>query len=415
MGFQPMLPLSLSHFPGYSQPTMAKRIAILGSTGSIGVSALDVLAHLGPEYEVAALSAHSQGDKLAGQMREFGPAAVAVTDESQAIRIRDAATGTRTEVYVGSSGLVRMVERDDIDIVLAAIVGAAGLPAVFAAVRTGKTLALANKEALVVAGSLLIPEARKRGVPILPVDSEHSAIFQALQSGQPREVKKIILTASGGPFRNASKEKIESATLDDALNHPTWRMGNKITIDSATMFNKGLELIEACWLFDLPPERVEIVVHPESVVHSMVEFVDGSVIAQMGPPDMRTPIQYALTYPQRLAGVSRKLDLTKTFSLNFHPPDFDRFPALRVAQDVARRGGTLGSVMNAANEAAVAAFTSGNIPFGGIVRAVEHTIQAHTVMPTPSLDDLLAADQWARRTVEQFVREIPLPRHSQLR
>jgi 1-deoxy-D-xylulose-5-phosphate reductoisomerase len=384
---------------------MAKRIAILGSTGSIGTSALDVIAHLGPDYQVAALSAHTQANKLAEQMRQFSPAAVAVTDESQAARVREAARGTRTKVYVGAAGVVQMVERDDIDVVLAAIVGAAGLPAVFAAVRTGKTLALANKEALVVAGSLLIPEARKRGVAILPVDSEHSAIFQAMQSGKAHEIKKLILTASGGPFRNASREKIENATLEDALNHPTWRMGNKITIDSATMFNKGLELIEACWLFDLPPERVEIVIHPESVVHSMVEFVDGSVIAQLGPPDMRTPIQYALTYPERLKGVSHKLDLSKSLSLNFHPPDFERFPALRLAQDVARRGGTLGAVMNAANEMAVAAFVSGNIPFGGIARTVEHTIQAHAVQPEPSLDDLMEADLWAREFVNRsFVR-----------
>jgi 1-deoxy-D-xylulose-5-phosphate reductoisomerase len=384
---------------------MAKRIAILGSTGSIGTSALDVLAHLAPDYQVAALSAHSQADKLAEQMREFAPAAVAVTDESQAERITQAAEGTKTQVYVGATGCVEMVQREDVDVVLAAIVGAAGLPAVFAAVHAGKTLALANKEALVVAGSLLIPEARKRNVPILPVDSEHSAIFQAMQSGRAGEVKKLILTASGGPFRNASKEKIEGATVEDALNHPTWRMGNKITIDSATMFNKGLELIEACWLFDLPPEKVEIVVHPESVVHSMVEFVDGSVIAQLGPPDMRTPIQYALTYPQRLPGVSRTLDLSKAFSLNFQPPDYERFPALRLARDVARRGGTLGAVMNAANEAAVSAFVAGNIPFGGIARAVEHTIAAHAVQPSPSLDDLFEADRWARRTADRFIRD----------
>lgn len=382
---------------------MGKRIAILGSTGSIGTSALDVLAHLGPEYRVAALSAHSQAEKLIEQMRAFAPAAVAVTDEAHAERVMRAAEGTKTRVYAGAAGCVEMVRRDDVDVVLAAIVGAAGLPAVFAAVQAGKTLALANKEALVVAGSLLIPEARRRGVPILPVDSEHSAIFQAMQSGRPSEVKKVILTASGGPFRNSSKETIEGATLDDALNHPTWRMGNKITIDSATMFNKGLELIEACWLFDLPPEKVQIVVHPESVVHSMVEFVDGSVIAQLGPPDMRTPIQYALTYPQRLPGISRTLDLSQALSLNFQPPDEERFPALRVARDVARRGGTLGAVMNAANEAAVAAFVAGNIPFGGIVRSVEYTIHAHAVQTNPSLDDLLEADRWARRTAEGFI------------
>jgi 1-deoxy-D-xylulose-5-phosphate reductoisomerase len=391
--------------PRYSYPPMAKRIAILGSTGSIGTSALDVLAHLGPDYRATALSAHSQADKLIEQMRQFRPASVAVTDESQAAKVRSAASALGTRVYVGAAGVVEMVQRDDIDIVLAAIVGAAGLPAVFAAVRSGKTLALANKEALVVAGSLLIPEAKKRGVAILPVDSEHSAIFQAAKSGKAHEITKLILTASGGPFRNASREKIENATLADALNHPTWQMGTKITIDSATMFNKGLELIEACWLFDLPPEKIEIVVHPESIIHSMVEFRDGSIIAQMGPPDMRTPIQYALTYPERLSGNSRKLDLTQALSLHFQPPDYERFPALRLAQDVARRGGTLGSVLNAANEAAVAAFASGNIPFGGIARAVAHTIQAHSVQPAPSLDDLLEADRWARRTTGQFVQE----------
>jgi 1-deoxy-D-xylulose-5-phosphate reductoisomerase len=382
---------------------VAKRIAILGSTGSIGTSAVDVLTHLGPEYRVTALSAHSQADKLIEQMRQFKPAAVAVTDESQAELVREAAEGTGTKVYAGAAGVVEMVVRDDVDVVLAAIVGAAGLPAVFAAAKAGKALALANKEALVVAGSLLIPEARRRNIPILPVDSEHSAIFQAMQAGRLSEVKRIILTASGGPFRNASLEKIESATLDDALNHPTWRMGNKITIDSATMFNKGLELIEACWLFDLPPERVEIVVHPESVVHSMVEFVDNSVVAQLSPPDMRTPIQYALTYPQRLPAVSRVLDLTKAFSLNFQPPDEVRFPALRLARDVARRGGTLGAVLNAANEAAVAAFMAGKIAFGGIARAVEHTIAAHAVQAQPSMDDLLEADRWARRTADAYV------------
>ena len=384
---------------------MVKRIAILGSTGSIGVNALEVAAHLGPGYQVTALSAHSQAGKLIAQMRQCGPSAVAVTDESQAAAVKQAARGTRTEVYVGAAGVVEMVERDDIDIVVAAIVGAAGMPAVFAAVRTGKTLALANKEALVVAGSLLIPEAQQRGVAILPVDSEHSAIFQAMQAGKPQEIRRLILTASGGPFRNATREKIESATLADALAHPTWRMGAKVTIDSASMFNKGLELIEACWLFGLPPEKIDIVVHPESVVHSMVEFVDGSVIAQLGPPDMRTPIQYALTYPERSEGISHRMDLTKAFSLNFQPPDLARFPALRIARDVASRGGSLGAVLNAANEAAVTAFTAGQIPFGGIARAVGHTIDAHPVQRSPSMDDLLEADRWARRTVEQFVRD----------
>jgi 1-deoxy-D-xylulose-5-phosphate reductoisomerase len=384
---------------------VSKRIAILGSTGSIGTNTLDVIGHLGKGYKVTALSAHSQTDKLIEQMRAFRPAAVAMTDASKATAIRSTANEIGAKVYVGPDGVVEMVQRDDVDTVVAAIVGAAGLPAVFAAVRAGKTMCLANKEALVVAGSLLIPEARRRNVPILPIDSEHSAVFQAMQCGRSPEVKRIILTASGGPFRNASKEKIENATLADALAHPTWQMGNKITIDSATMFNKGLELIEACWLFDVPPEKLQIMIHPESVVHSMVEYLDGSVVAQLSPPDMRTPIQYALTYPERKHGNSRVMDWSKAFSLNFHPPDVERFPALRLAADVARRGGTLGAVLNGANEAAVGAFVAGRIAFGGIARIVERTIKAHTVQSQPTLDDLFEADRWARGTVESYVLE----------
>jgi len=381
---------------------LAKRIAILGSTGSIGVNALDVIEHLGPDYRVAALSAHSQSGKLLEQVARYKPAAVAVTDPVALGKVRSQLSSSGAQVY---SDMAEMVRRDDIDLVLAAVVGAAGLPAVFAAVETGKTLALANKESLVVAGSILIPLARKHNVPILPVDSEHSAIFQAMQCGQPRELKRLILTASGGPFRTAAAERIENATLADALKHPTWQMGSKITIDSASMFNKGLELIEACWLFDLPPEQIDIVIHPESIVHSMVEFNDGNVLAQLSPPDMRTPIQYALTYPQRHPSNSRKLDLTQPLSLNFHPPDPERFPALNIARDVARRGGTLGAVMNAANESAVSVFTSGKIPFGMISRAVLHTIARHTVQQSPSLDDLMEADRWARQTAETYVRE----------
>ncbi|MDB5355890.1 MAG: 1-deoxy-D-xylulose 5-phosphate reductoisomerase [Phycisphaerales bacterium] len=360
---------------------------------------------LGPPYRVVALSGHKRTDKLLEQVRRHRPAAVAVTDESadEADLAKIRSEGAR--VYRGPAAMVEMVERDDVDVVLAAVVGAAGLPAVLAAVKAGKTLALANKESLVVAGSLVVPEARKRGVNILPVDSEHSAVFQALQCGRRQDVRRVILTASGGPFRNASREQMEKATLADALNHPTWRMGNKITIDSATMFNKALEIIEACWLFDLPPQQVEVVIHPESIIHSMVEFVDGSIIAQLGPPDMRTPIQYALTYPERANGISRRLELGKAFSLNFEPPDFERFPALRFAYDVAKRGGTLGAVLNAANEAAVEAFVSGNISFGEISRLVGLTIDAHPVQPNPSLDDLLGADRWGREHVRSLVSD----------
>ncbi|HZZ41363.1 MAG TPA: 1-deoxy-D-xylulose-5-phosphate reductoisomerase, partial [Tepidisphaeraceae bacterium] len=321
---------------------MTKRIAILGSTGSIGRSALDVIQHLGPPYHATALSAHRQTTKLLEQARHHHPAAIAISDDTPLPpSTRAAFEQTGADLYLGPTGLVDLVQRPDIDIVLAAIVGAAGLPAVLAAVQSGKTLALANKESLVVAGSLLIPEARRRNVSILPVDSEHSAIYQASLAGRLPEIRRVILTASGGPFRTWSKSQIDSATPDDALAHPTWRMGNKISVDSATMFNKGLELIEACWLFDLPPSKIEIVIHPESIVHSMVEFVDGSVIAQLSPPDMRTPIQYALTHPRRLNGCSTRLDWTKIREMTFEQPD-ERFPALQLGYDVIRTGGTSG-------------------------------------------------------------------------
>jgi 1-deoxy-D-xylulose-5-phosphate reductoisomerase len=381
-----------------------KRIAVLGSTGSIGCNTLDVIEHLGSDYRVTALSAHRQTEKLMQQVRKHRPVVVAITDLKSADIVAAQLRGSETRVLGGAGGLVELVQRDDVDTVVAAVVGAAGLPAAMAAVEAGKTLALANKESLVCAGSILIPLARKNNVPILPVDSEHSAIFQAMLAGKVSEIRRVILTASGGPFRIASAEQIENATLADALNHPTWKMGGKITIDSATMFNKALELIEACWLFDLPPEKIEIVVHPESVVHSMVEFVDGNVIAQLSPPDMRTPIQYALTYPHRLEGKGRKLDFTRAFSLRFEPPDFERFPALQMAYDVARLGGTAGVVLNAANEAAVEAFTSGKIRFGEISRRVRLTLNQHRVQPHPSVDDLLSADRWARSAVSDSLQ-----------
>jgi 1-deoxy-D-xylulose-5-phosphate reductoisomerase len=383
---------------------LTQRIAILGSTGSIGCNALGVIEHLGPPYRAIALSAHTQTDKLLDQARRHRPPAVALTDEqSVAPTVRSELERLGATLYTGNAGLIDLVRRDDVDLVLAAIVGAAGLPAVLAAVQAGKRLALANKESLVVAGSLLIPEARKRNVTLLPIDSEHSAIFQASLAGRASEIQRVILTASGGPFRNATPRQLENATLADALQHPTWRMGNKVTIDSATMFNKALEIIEACWLFNLPPEKVEVVIHPESVIHSMVEFVDGSVMAQLSPPDMRTPIQYALTWPDRRPGIGSRLNFSAPFSFNFQPPDFDRFPSLRLAYDAVRAGGTLGAVLNAANEAAVAAFASGRIRFAEISRLVELTMSGHRLQPAPSLDDLLDADRWARQKVASFI------------
>jgi 1-deoxy-D-xylulose-5-phosphate reductoisomerase len=354
-------------------------------------------------YQAVALGANRQVEKLAEQTRQFRPEAVALVDESRVAEFRQYFNGKGPRIYAGVGGLVDLVHRPDVDIILSAVVGAAGLPAALAAIKAGKTLALANKESLVVAGSLLIPEARRRGTPLLPVDSEHSAIFQAMRCGRAADVRRVILTASGGPFRTWPIDKIRNATLDDALNHPTWRMGNKITIDSATMFNKALELIEACWLFDLRPEQVQIVIHPESIIHSMVEFVDGSVIAQLSPPDMRTPIQYALTYPDRAEGCSRRMNWSEATALHFEPPDFQRFPALKIAYKVAEAGGTLGAVMNAANEIAVEAFVAGKIRFGDICSIVERAVSQHSLKSDPGLDDLLQADHGARTAAKMLV------------
>jgi 1-deoxy-D-xylulose-5-phosphate reductoisomerase len=397
-------PLACRHAdPGYSARALAKRIAILGSTGSIGCNALEVVDALGPGYQVTALSAHRNGPKLLEQVRRCRPAVVAIADADPDPGLVAELKSLGTTVLAGPAGLGEVATRDDVDVVLAAVVGAAGLPAVLAAVRAGKTLALANKESLVIAGSLVMAEAKARGAAVLPVDSEHSAVFQALQAGAPKEVVRIVLTASGGPFRTWPRERIETATLADALRHPTWQMGTKVTIDSASMFNKALEIIEAHWLFDLPADRIGVMVHPESVVHSMVEFVDGSVLAQLSPPDMRTPIQYALTWPDRSAGVARTMDWAQRFALHFEPPDPERFPALRLAYQAVTAGGTAGAVLNAANEAAVEAFASGNVPFGEISRLVGFTMERHDVQPRPSLDDLLEADRWARRTVRERI------------
>jgi 1-deoxy-D-xylulose-5-phosphate reductoisomerase len=292
-----------------------------------------------------------------------------------------------------------IVTRPEVDTVVAAVVGAAGLAPVIAAARAGKTIALANKEALVVAGSIVVRAAREHGATIVPVDSEHSAVFQALRSGHAGEIRKIILTASGGPFRTWTKSKIEHATVAEALAHPNWKMGPKITIDSATMMNKALEIIEAHWLFGLPAEKIEVLIHPQSIVHSMIEYLDGSVIAQLGTPDMRTPIQYALTHPERFDGCSSRLEWSKIKEMTFEPPD-DRFPALQLGFEVVRVGGTSGAVVNAANEAANEMFRAGELRFGQIVETVEAVLRRHLAagfVAAPTLEQLLAADEWARR------------------
>ncbi|MBL7154151.1 MAG: 1-deoxy-D-xylulose-5-phosphate reductoisomerase [Phycisphaerae bacterium] len=378
---------------------MVRRIAILGSTGSIGTNALRVLEGLGDGYSVFALSGHSNVELLAEQARRFRPKYVAITDSGCEKRLGELLGGLDVEVLSGAESLVTLSEIDEVDTVLTAVVGAAGLPAVLAAARKGKRLAIANKEPLVIAGELLVAEAAKSGSEILPVDSEHSAIFQAMQAGKREEVAKIILTASGGPFREMGAEAIREVTLEQALSHPTWDMGPKITIDSATMMNKALEIIEARWLFDVPVEKIEVLVHPESIVHSLVEFVDGSVVAQLGEPDMCLPIQYALTYPDRLAGPAKAPQLAEIGSLNFSKPDPAAFRALPLAYEVSRAGGTAAAVFNAANEAAVEEFLAGRIKFVNILELVEHCLNKHSVKTGVSLDELLEADAWARREV----------------
>jgi len=378
---------------------MSQGIAILGSTGSIGRNALRVIEALGPEYRVVGLSAHRNVELLAQQVRRHRPQFVAVTDGDSVAPFR-ALTNGQVQVLSGPDCLTDLVRHDEVDTVLTAVVGAAGLPSAMAAARTGKRLAVANKEPLVIAGELLTRAIREHGGTLVPVDSEHSAVFQAMQCGRGGEVQRILLTGSGGPFRGAAAEELETATLEQALSHPTWNMGPKITIDSATMMNKALEVIEARWLFGVPVERIEVLIHPESIVHSLVEFVDGSVLAQLGPPDMCLPIQYALTYPRRVAGLSQRLRLEEIGALHFEKPDPRTFRALPLAYEVARAGGTAAAVFNAANEAAVAEFLAGRLRFPQILELIEHCLQEHDVRPSPGLEELLAADAWARKEVK---------------
>jgi len=385
---------------------VTKRIAILGSTGSIGKNALRVIDSLGPQYEVVALSAHSSVELLAEQARRYKPGFVAITNSDYAERLGGFIGDLDIEILAGPDGLVKIAELQEVDIVLTAVVGAAGLPAVFAAGRKGKRLAIANKEPLVIAGELLKKEIKKNGGVILPVDSEHSAIFQAMKSGSKEEVNKIILTASGGPFRQATAEDILNVTLEQALAHPVWDMGPKITIDSATMMNKAFEIIEARWLFDIPVEKIEVLVHPESIVHSIVEFVDGSMIAQLGEPDMCLPIQYALTYPARVAGIARTLRLEEIGTLTFEKPNLETFRALSLGYEVARTGGTAPVVFNAANEAAVEEFLAGRIKFVNIIEIIEDCLNRHNVKTTVSLEEVLEADAWARREVAELAYSV---------
>ncbi len=382
-----------------------KRIAILGSTGSIGKNALQVIDSLGAGYEVVALSAHSNVELLAEQVKRYQPRFAAITNADYSEQFRDLIGDLEVEVLAGPSSLTEIAQLEEVDTVLAAVVGAAGLPAVLSAAKAGKTLAIANKEPLVIAGELLMQTIKASGGLILPVDSEHSAIFQAMQAGAHEEVSKIILTSSGGPFRKMSLEEIENVTLEQALSHPVWDMGPKITVDSATMMNKALEVIEAHWLFNMPVDKIEVLIHPESIVHSLVEFVDGSMVALLSRPDMRIPIQYALTYPKRVAGVAEHLQLDKIGGLTFERPDTETFRALSLGFEVARTGGTAAAVFNAANETAVGQFLAGRIKFVSIVELIEDCLNKHNIKRSVSLEELLEADGWARREVEQRARE----------
>ncbi len=376
-----------------------KRIVVLGSTGSIGSQALEVASHLGRTFDVVGLSAYlsSEMGRLCGQVREFKPRAVAVRDEKQARLIREQ-TGLK-RVWAGEEGLVRLAGMELCDIVVNGVSGAAGLGPTLAAIKAGKRLALANKESLVVAGEIVMPLVKKHRAELIPVDSEHSAIFQCLKGEPTRSVKRLILTASGGPFRKMGMRRLKHITPAHALRHPTWTMGRKITIDSATLMNKGLEIIEAHWLFGLEGDRIDVLVHPQSIIHSMVEFLDGAILAQASLPDMRLPIQYALTYPERLTSPLATCDFAKLKRLTFYPPNLRKFPCLSLAYEALRTGGTMPAVLNAANEVAAHAFLDERIGFHEIPKVIVRTMRKHRVVAHPGLEDILEADRWARAAV----------------
>lgn len=374
-------------------------IAVLGSTGSIGRSALEVIAASEGRLRAVALAACNNTDLLLHQAQTLRPRRIAVANPMAAERQNWTALPPEIELLQGAEAIAQLAADPAVDTVLSAIVGSAGLRSTWAALEAGKTVALANKESLVVAGPLVMELARQNRARVLPVDSEHSAVFQALQAGKPNEVKRVVLTASGGPFRTFSLEQLTQVSVADALAHPTWAMGPKITVDSATLMNKALEIIEARWLFGLSADQIAVVIHPQSIVHSMVEYKDGSVVAQLSPPDMKLPIQYALTWPERREGVAAKLDWSRSMELCFEPPDFERFGALQLGLEVAAAGGTAGAVVNGANEAAVAAFLDGRLRFHEIVPACQSVLQNHHFEPKPNLEQVLEADRWARQEV----------------
>ncbi|OAG27141.1 1-deoxy-D-xylulose-5-phosphate reductoisomerase [Thermodesulfatator autotrophicus] len=384
---------------------MVKKIAVLGSTGSIGRSTLEVIEAFPERFQVVALTAGENIELLAKQAEKFKPLQVACKNEYLAEKLKPLLP-EGIKLLHGKEGIMACARHPEVEIVVSALVGSAGLLPTMAAVEAGKTLALANKESLVMAGKLLFKKAQESGARVIPVDSEHSAIFQALHAGRPEDVNQIILTASGGPFRDTPKEVLSQVTPEQALKHPNWQMGPKITIDSATLMNKGLEVIEAHFLFKIPPEKIKVVIHPQSIVHSLVEFVDGSVIAQLGVPDMRVPIAYALSYPERLPLPFPKLDLVKASPLTFEEPDLEKFPCLALAYEALRLGGTAPAVLNAANEIAVEAFLEGRLRFDLIPVVVQKTLEQAQIKEPFSIDEVINADIFARIIAHQIIDEL---------
>lgn len=382
-----------------------KNISLLGSTGSIGRQTLEVVAANPDKLKIRALVAHKSDELLEQQIKEFAPDIAVLTDKAAAKRLAERYHG-KTQILAGEEGLLAAATYDGADTVLASMVGYAGLRPTMAAIKCGKNIALANKETLVAAGSLVMAAVREHGVSLTPVDSEHSAIFQSLRGGAQHEVKRLIITASGGPFRGKKRSELENVTLAQCLNHPNWSMGKKVTLDSSTLANKGLEVMEAHWLFDMPYEKIDVVVHPQSIVHSLVEFCDGSVIAQLGEPDMRLPIQFALSWPDRFNYSFEQLDLVKAASLTFEAPDTEAFPSLKIAIECGKAGGTLPCAFNAANEEAVNAFLDGKIKYLDIPYITASVTQAHKNVLAPQIEDIEEADSWARMCAQQVISKL---------
>jgi len=379
-----------------------KTIVILGSTGSIGTNTLDIVSRFPDQFRVAGLTAGNNDDMLDDQIRRYKPRVVALANDAAAARLRRRCSDVSVEILSGQDGLSHVASLPEAELVVSAIVGGAGLVPTLAAIRSGKHIALANKEPMVMAGQLMQEEARRRKVKIFPVDSEHSAIFQSLEGHRIEDVRRLILTASGGALWTLTKEQLQEVTPEQALQHPNWKMGAKITIDSATLMNKGLEVVEARWLFDIAESRIDVLVHRESIIHSLVEYEDRSMIAQLGLPDMRTPISYAMRYPERLALDLPSLDLTEVGKLSFCKPDHDRFPCLRLGYESLRIGGTMPAAMNAANEIAVEAFLNGGIKFPVIADIIRQTMDAHQRREVDTIEAALEADRWAREKAESL-------------